>query len=396
MVLVVAGSFAVQSHVLAVPPVLAMVAVGGVGLVVRAVRGPETSHARVTALLALGVGVVCWVPPVIEQFTTSPGNLQELFDFARHGDGPVNGWASGARVVSQALSVWPTWVSGTDLQGRGVSSIPWALIALVGATLWAGRRRWSSELYLCVTALVLIAAAFVGSSRVSGVAFPYLFRWVWVVGAVTWFAVGAVALAELRQHWSWARFAPAVLSGATVITLLVVLVAGPDLGPLRGSEQSLRTFYSVIDPTMRALEEVPGPTLVTITAYGIDGSVGIEVLSLAEDAGLDVRYPSDTAYVFGSWRTIDPADARSELVLASGPAQATYAADPRFTEVAAYDPLTTEERAEFERLDAVDWSTRADGPDDPGPEYQRYRELSDKGFESITVFISDEPPLPPG
>lgn len=390
VVLVVAASFAVQSHVAAGAPALTMVVVGGVGLGLRAVRGPERGHDRRSLLLAGAVAVACWIPALIQQFTTSPGNLSQLLDFFLHDHEPVNGWASGARAVSQVLGFPPQWIVGGQPSPHRPFPVPWALLALAVAAAWAWRRRWWSELVLCGVAVGFAAASLVGASRVSGVPYPYLFRWVWVAGAVTWLAVGVVVVAELRRfRWSWA-IGP-VLAGATAAVLLVLLVAGPDTSALQSSDTALRDFSSVLAPTMAALREAPGPTVVTLTQVGIDGSVGIEVLGRAESEGLDVRYPAADAYVVGRQRTIDPSAARSELVLASGDAQARYAADPRYHEVVSYDPLTPAERAEYERLAAIDWSARPDGPSNPGPEYRRYQQLS-QHFESLTVFLADGPP----
>ena len=386
VVLMVAGSFAVQSHVLAGPPVAVLLGVGVVGLGLRCWRGPDRRHDRFTALIAVGVGLVLWIPPIIEQFTHSPGNLGQIIDFALHGDETPVGWAVGARVVGRALSLPPTWITG------GLSSelrpIPWALFGLLAATLWAWRRRWTSELVLCVTTLLLTLAAFVGSARVTGVAFPYLFRWVWVVGALAWLCIVAVVVAELRSRWTWARFAPAALAGGTIVVLLVLVVRGPDLTDLKRVDAPLRAVSSVIDPTMDALREAPGPVVMTPTAFGIDSSLGIELLGRTADAGLDVGFPSDLGYVFGAHRTVDPALAQRELVLASGPARATYAADPNYVVVAEFAPLTPEEWAEFDQLNAIDWGSRPDGATNPGPEYRRYQELSDKAYTALTVFLS--------
>ena len=276
VVLIVAGSFAVQSHVLAGPPVAVLVVVGAVGLAVRCWRGPDRRHDRLTALIALVVGLVCWIPPIIEQFTHSPGNLGQIVDFAIHGEGTPVGWTVGARVVGRVLSLPPTWITGG--LSREMRPIPWALFGLVLVTVWAWRRRWTSELVLCVTTLLLTLAAFVASSRVTGVAYPYLFRWVWIVGALAWLSIAAVVIAELRSRWSWPRFVPAALAGATIVVLGLLVVSGPDLTDLRRADQPLRDVSSVIEPTMDALREAPGPVLMTPTAFGIDSTVGIELL----------------------------------------------------------------------------------------------------------------------
>ncbi len=393
VVLVVAGSFAVQSHVLAGPPVVALLLVGAVGLGWRCGRGPDRRHDRWTAGLAAVVGLACWVPAIVQQLTGSPGNLGEIVDFVLHGDETPLGWAFGARVVGRALSLPPTWITGG--LSREQHPVPWALFALVVATAWAWRRRWTSELVLCLTSLALVAAAFVGSARVTGVAYPYLFQWVWVVAAMAWLSVAAVVVAELGVRWSWARFVPAALAGGTVAVLLVLLVSGPDLSGLRRSDTPLRHVSDLVDPVLAAVREAPAPTLMTPTAYGIDTTLGIELAGRAEEQGIRLGFPSELGYVYGSSRTVDPADARSELVLAAGPARAQYAQDPRFRKVAEHDPLTPQEWSEFDRLSAVDWDSRPDGPTAPGPEYRRFQELSDRAFEAVTVYLSDQPPSTP-
>lgn len=394
LVLVVAGSFAVQAHVGVTVVVATLFLVGAAGLVVRAVRGgsPEVrAHARVTLAVAVGVGLLCWLAPIVQQLTGSPGNLGELLDFALHSDEPVNGWADGARHVGQALSLPPLWVTGDIGTASDSHPVPWGVLLLVAAGAWAWRRRWTSELVLCGTALVLVAASLVAASRVSGIAFPYLFRWLWAVGAFVWLAVLIVVLAELRRH-AWDRIAESVLGGVTGLVLVALLIGGPDTTALESSDRSLRTFEQLIEPTVEVLRTAPGPTLITVADYGVDGSFGLELLARADDEDLDIRYPTSVAYVLGGSRTIEPAEARSELVLASNPeSQARLAADPRFRLVAEYDPLSPEERAEYQRLAAIDWDSRPDGPSDPGPEYRRFRELSEY-FESLAVFYAEGPP----
>jgi MYXO-CTERM domain-containing protein len=391
VVFVVAGSFALQCHVLAGPPVAVLLAVVVVGLGLRAWRGPEPSHDRRTVLLAVAVGIVCWIPPIVDQATNSPGNLRQILSFLLHGDETPVGWGLGARVVGRALSFPPLWITG----GASTASrpIPWALFALVVATAWAWRRRWSGELLLCAVAWLLVLAAFVGSSRVTGVAFPYLFQWLRIVAAVVWMAVGLVVVAEVARRWSWAKVLPAVMAGVTAVLLLGLIVAGPDLGNLERSDRPLRDVYGVIDPTLDALRDAPGPVVMTPTVFGIDSSVGIELLRVAERDGIDVRFGPDLAHVVGSQRTIDPSEAGSELVLASGEARGTYANDPRYRLIAEFEPLTPEEWAEYDRLSAIDWGGNPpDSSPASGPEYDRYRELSDLAFENLSIFLATGPP----
>lgn len=394
VVFVITASFALQSHVEVALTVVSIVGVVVVALVFRALRGRSRDHDRLTLLLAFAVGFICWLPPIIEQFTAADGgNLRAIASFAIHGGGDVNGWHDGARIVSWFLASPTNWIGGDLLVPKGGISLPIALIALLAATAWAMHRRYRSELVLCATALLGAATSFIACSRISGVAYPYLYRWVIAVAVVVWIAIGAVGLRELRARSPKAVWSDVVLWSITIVLLAVTLVQGPDISALQGSDRALRKFESLVEPTLAALHELPPPTLITVTASGVDGSFAIDMLQRAPDEGLDVRFDSGRAFIFGSQRTIDPAAANSELVLAEGASRQSYIGDPRYRLVAEFDPLTPEDRAEYERLDAIDWNARADGPSAPGPEYRRYRELAED-FEYLAVFVSDQPPAP--
>lgn len=394
VVFVVSASFALQSHVeVALTVLLLTVSVFSV-LMARAVRGSEAARDRRTLAVACGAGALCWLLPIVEQFTAADGgNMRAIISFAIHGGGEVNGWSDGARIVSWFLAVPTNWFGGDLIVPRGGSSVPVALIALICAGAWALRRRYRSESVLCAVALLAVVTAFIACSRISGVAYPYLYRWVLAVAVAVWLAIGAVVLRELRERVEWARWTGVALWSITSVLLLVTLIQGPDLTALRGSDTALRKFESLVQPTIDAVRELPQPTLITVTASGVDGSFAIDMLQRAPDEAIDLRFGSDRAFIFGTHRTIDPALANSELVLAQGGFRATYIDDPRYRLVAEFDPLTVEERREYERLDAIDWNSRSDGPTDPGPEYRRYRELAED-FEYLAVFVSDQPPLP--
>lgn len=394
VVFIVAASFAVQSHVEVALSVTLLTVVVVAALVWRARRGATAE--RRTLALALGVGFLCWLLPMIEEFTSdSGGNLRAIVSFAMHGSGDVNGLRDGVRIVTWFLALPTNWAGGDLLVPKGGASFPVALIGLLVASGWALWRRYRTELALCAVALLLVATAVISCSRISGVAFPYLYRWVLAVAVVVWLAIGGVVLRAVRERWGRPLLDEVVLWSATVVLLLVMLVQGPTTTALEGSETALRKFDSLVEPTLGALHELTPPTLIVVTASGIDGSFAIDMLQRAPGEGLDLRFDAARSFIFGSQRTIDPAAANSQLVLAAGASRDTYLADPTYRLVGAFDPLTPDERHEYETLDAIDWSSRNDGPTDPGPEYRRYRQLAED-FEYLAVFVSDQPPSPEG
>jgi hypothetical protein len=394
IVFVVAASFAVQSHVESALSVIALTALVFGALMIRAWRGSNQAHDRRTLLASLSVGLACWLLPIIEQLTSSSGgNLRAVISFALNGSGDVNGWHDGARIVSWFLASPTNWLGGNLLVPKGSIQIPFALIALALAAGWAARRRYQSELALCGVAGLLVLTAFVACSRISGVAFPYLYRWVLAVAVLVWIAIGAVILRELRERFTWKQWSEVAMWALTCVLLIITLVQGPNLTALKGSDTALRKFSSLVDPTLAALHELPPPTLITVTASGVDGSFAIDMLQRAPEERLDLRFDSARAFIFGAQRTIDPASANSELVLAEGASRDTYINDPRYRLVGEFDPLSPEERREYEQLEAIDWSSRSDGPTNPGDEYRRYRQLAED-FEYLAVFVSDQPPVP--
>jgi hypothetical protein len=137
------------------------------------------------ALLALVVAA--WIPPIVQQATTNPGNMTLLVRFARQGAGgyPLR---TATAAVGAALSVFPIgarWVLRPQMQadlGRG----PWWAVAVAGASVvlcvavavvgWRRGRRFAGDLALL--SAVAIVAGVVAVSRVDGPLNFYLLTWV--------------------------------------------------------------------------------------------------------------------------------------------------------------------------------------------------------------------------
>lgn len=257
-------SFAVQSHVGYAPPVFAvLVTTGGLallGVLARrrhSRRGPEQPlrHASEVGVgrsgrfrwsLAIAATVVLavlmWLPPLVQQFTHSPGNLTLIWRYFRT-TRPDYTIAEGFRQLSNAVAEAPAFLSGTDPSHTFPypPSLPaWAgvlgglllLAAVVGAVLL---RRWS-VLALGVLALAVAATAVVSISRVTGPLFDYLFKWVNVAGVLLWVVVGVVALdvtraVAARYHGPARR--PTLAAGAAAAAGLLVLTGFAAVGAVR-------------------------------------------------------------------------------------------------------------------------------------------------------------------
>ena len=353
--LVLFGSFAIQCHIGSALPNAMLVGIGAAALLTRSMRGSNRSHDRRTSFIALAVAVVCWIPPIIEQLTHSPGNLRLIYGFLRNPPLATTGFATGIRIMFRFLSIPGNWVRGTEptLINSAINTsgwaIPWALLALCVAAWWAWRKNWRNELSLCGIAAALIVVGAVAASRIVGAPSPYLLRWMWAIAAFTWLAVAAVALRQIALTKFGRRNASNLVVAATIFVLILTLVRGVNLTPLRLSNSWTRAIAALTPPALAAIKELPGPIYLG-DGYGLDGSAGLDLLAKAEEAGIDVRRSPSWAYIYGNKRTIDRSQAASEVLFLTESARLETEADPYYREIFTYDPLPPDQRAEFNAL----------------------------------------------
>ena len=121
--LVVAGSLCAQTHV----PYLVPCAVLMIGALVYAtwqrgrwrVAGSRRWLDR-NAVVAVVIGLVLWVPPLVDQLTNDPGNGRTLLDHFGDPPEPVVGLAEGVRLALRHFDVWAGFAGFTgDLDGAG-------------------------------------------------------------------------------------------------------------------------------------------------------------------------------------------------------------------------------------------------------------------------------------
>jgi hypothetical protein len=371
-VLVAVLSFSVQSHV-----GYALLAVWLLGSAVAAVvwshwaarrhdypRAPCPRRVSVTAAVVL---VVAWALPLIGQLRQDPGNLRLIVDYFRnHADASV-GLGRALGLVARQVGVNPPWLGGPDpvegFSGAGVgASVLWLvpLVVVFVATLVIAARavRHTSperagpardavrfQALLAGTAVV----GWISVSRITGEPFPYLMRWLWVVGAFGWLASAWSAWTawSLRREADarttddpWAPRVPfAIASVVVVATTLWASLATVD-APLR-DQQFADAVAALIGPTADAVRA--NGTLVLAG----DGSTWHEVqnglLAELERQGLRVYVDNDGAFVYGTHRTIGDRPVDGRLVVAVNEAVDARRARGEVP-IATYDPLSAEQR----------------------------------------------------
>jgi len=215
------GSFTAQCQVAFLAPTLGLLAVGLIGL--WASRRSARTRAALWPwmLAALGVLVVCWTLPVIQEIDHSPGNLTLLYRAATE-HSKTMGATAGTRAVVRAIGIAPRWLrlpgNPFDTRLSDVLTAPGALstgscVALVLALLalalagaWRRRIDVSSGaligLVLCVALAAIAADTPASSFKVLG----YTLWWGSVAGMWVWLIVGFSAFTLAREGARVRRF----------------------------------------------------------------------------------------------------------------------------------------------------------------------------------------------
>jgi hypothetical protein len=209
----VCGSFLLQTDI-STGIVVAVVAVAGVlvRLSRRLLRFPlgrerPTWRPRRQALALPAAAAVTWLPPLVQQATTSPGNLSRLAAFlTSHPSG--RSWASSVRAMGTVFGAFPLGLGAKSgardsdpswLVAASVWAHPWYLFYLAGTLVAAvvalGRRRRAAAALAVLSALSLAASGW-SAHLAYGQLYPYLVFW-------------AAALVAPALIAAWLAFVPA-------------------------------------------------------------------------------------------------------------------------------------------------------------------------------------------
>jgi hypothetical protein len=294
--LVLAGSFTAQAHLMfALAAIVAVVIAAAMGALWP--RPPMRWVARCGWLGGgLVVGLACWLAPVIQQLTSSPGNLSLLLASGHQGKEIGSSFGLNALVgaVSPNPLLFSSWSGNTFLSvaehigshqgGAGIALL--VALALVSVGAFALRRRELGALALI--SLIFAGAGVITTARIPvafATAIIYLDRDLWLVAPLTWLVlfwlVCAVAWSAWRK-WGQRRpwpvhlprpTAPAVLAviGACALALVAafaVRVGGGSNGP---ASKPLGQAIAQATASARQVERlVPrGPVSVVVLPSGL-------------------------------------------------------------------------------------------------------------------------------
>lgn len=234
---VVAGSFLMQTHVSLVPCVMTITAVSLRGLIAAGANFSSEVVGRSRLrwiIVSVGVLAVVWSLPIAEELGNRPGNLSKLVRFFME-TGTREPWTTALRA----------WAQGVSAVGRGDLEVPVGaqvqlsdglaglgpalgqLLALFVAS-WDARRR--GDRFHASLSFVGAAASLVAlwsMTQIRGPIFDYVVFWVSIVGTLNWAALAGMALVRLQAilHPQAARRVQA-LTVALAISVVTGFLAG--------------------------------------------------------------------------------------------------------------------------------------------------------------------------
>jgi hypothetical protein len=358
----VTGTFCMQTHL----PYLALA--GGllvatfVYVAVTQWRAPTRASALRWAGLAVGLGVLMWLPPIIEQFTNHPGNLSEIFKELRH---PQQGFVSlhdRVSLVFVHLNPWRLITNrGLIPANRPVlgSVVPGALFLVIWgiAAAVAWRRHERSVTRLNIVLAIALVLGFISMVKIEGTLWYYLVLWQWGTTLLMLVAIGGAVVSLVREHVT--PRGRTVAMGALVGVILVSTAFFIDEAaytkipnpPVNASldalvPQTLASLRPTVDTSSKPRYLVTWDDPMTV------GARGYALLNELERDGFDVGTTAANRVGVRSHRVLDPKAATAEIHLVAGNAINAWAQRPGTTRIAYVDPRDAAQRTESNRLRA--------------------------------------------
>ena len=385
-VAVFAASFCLQTHVSYGVLVGGFTAAVVVFLAVRAVRlrGDRPALARLARWtgLAVGLGVLLWTAPLVEQVTNDPGNMSIVVDhFANAEDDPV-GIRRGTELYAVHLNPWRLLAGQPGTRG---AMLPAALLIVAwlaaAAVAWRAvprdRAQRPALLRLHAVIALSLALGFVSSTRILGFVWFYLTLWAWTTNLLMLIAIGwtAVLAVSARRALPTAARRVGLAGAAGVLAAWTVWFAvdASDAEPSQANFSAVLADFT--DATLAAVDGGDGPgggpdgTYLVTWTDGVNlGSTGYGLVNELERAGIDAGAAPPYAPGALDHRITDPDEATGEIHISFGPDIERWDQQPEFERIALVDNRTDEEREAVDEAGAeVVAGLRAAGREDLVP-----------------------------
>jgi hypothetical protein len=373
IVAVAAASVAAQTHVSYLLNAIAMSVLVLAVMGWRLLRQRDQRPAVLKPLLVtLGLGIVLWIPPFLDQLVRDPGNIRMLVrHFASAPPEPAIGIGEGIRVFLRHLDAPSAavdlvlhsnaFVHRSEL-ANGTPILGVLVLALwIAAALAARRMRHAQLDALNVVIAVALATGFLSTVRIFGKVWYYLTLWAWGTTLMMVLSMAWTAWALLRRR-GVVEGEPVddrgiIVLGAVTIALCTAMSIGGAI-VLRVPEQQLSDGLRAIVPaTEQALDDAVGPAVGRDGRYLVRwndaveiGSQGYGLVNELERDGYHVGVPEPYHVPVTPQRVYDEGTYDAELQFVSGEYIDQARARDGFVEVAHADVRTDAERQRFGEL----------------------------------------------
>jgi hypothetical protein len=331
------GSYGAQQHLATtlLVAVLVVYACVSLAVVLRRAKRRDPEHApavRKWVYAGVGVGLLCWLPPIVDEIKGRPGNFTAIWDFARDNNRATLGWGRAFRQMFHAITP-PTVLGRTDTNGswfighvtlaRGIVGVL-MLVALALVVWWFRRERTSVARLGVITFVVLVAGLFTGSNVPESVEMfrANLYRWTWTA-AFLMIATLGIAIALLLRRVGAVRAPNVRVQRLAPVALLLVaaLVAGCTAS-IRGADDTNReakswAFEKRAAKAILARIHKDKRIQVTISGHAALTTGGHLIFRLVQ-AGVPVRLQPSDAIFLGRHRRIGKNEHVPAIVVQSG------------------------------------------------------------------------------
>jgi hypothetical protein len=372
-VAVFAASFCMQTHISYLGLVGGFGAVVVVWVTLRGYRlradRPALRRLLRWSAIALGLAVVLWLPPLIDQVTGTPGNAGIVLDHFRHPDEDPIGIGRGGELFAVHLNPWRLVAGQQGISGSVVPGLAlvatWVAAAVVAWRLPGDDDSPQRRLLVRLHAVIAVALVlgFVSSTRILGFVWHYLVLWAWsvnmlIVLAVAWTALAAVAARATEPPRPRAARAGLALLGLVLVAWTAMFaVDAADAEPTQANYSAMvGEFTTAVTEAIDAgAVEGGGPDgryVITWTDGVNLGSTGFGLLDEMERLGYDVGVIRVHGPGARPHRVMPGDEATAEIHISLGPDIPVWDAKPEAERVALVDLRSDEDVAAYDRARA--------------------------------------------
>lgn len=353
---VLVGSHCIQSHV------GYALLVGALVLGALVVRARIDGRRRLLRPVAWSVvvGVVVWLPPVLDQLFREHGNLEILWEHFTNPDAPYVGFGDAFRGFAGEFNLAGGWLWGEGHLPTDEPNWPGfaGMVAVVaGGVAVAWRRRDRAALSLLGTVVAAAVIGLVSMSRIFGEFYDYVVRWLWIITGLgvagslwtagrAWASSGAGGRGGRAVLDRRRLLAGAVVVSTAVGVLAAVQIVDDELPSVRNSRLiggAIGDVEDNLDPDGRYLVRWHDPVSL--------GGVGYGVLLELERRGFTVGVDEWGSAAALPHRVLYENTATGVLWVITGDSHIeAFAERPDARLLGRYDQRTPAERAESDRL----------------------------------------------